>query len=118
MVVIDLLIPIFNPINAKTLFEISILDFILALGAFTIIVLGFVLSFLLFTKDEGRKIAQKLLSILLVIAAMVLLHNLILLINLPTFFNSLYFLPLDYTLSIPPLLYFYFKFKIRPRTTF
>lgn len=98
--------------------KISVLDFLISLLAFPGIVFALSLSVVLFIKREGRKTAHILLALLLLVASLALINNLIYLIGLPAQFNELYFLPLDFTLSLGPLLYFYFKFKLNPSSRF
>lgn len=97
---------------------LGIHDLLFLLISYSVIAFAFILAMVLILKKQGRRTAQLLLGVLLIIACLIFLNNLIILLGLPQQYNQLYFLPLDYTLSIGPLLFFYFKFKLKPSAHF
>ncbi|MEM0933093.1 MAG: hypothetical protein AAGJ12_11540, partial [Bacteroidota bacterium] len=98
--------------------NISLLDFLLALIASSIIIFGLILAIVLFLKKSGNRTSFILLGLLVLVASLVLIDDLILLIGLPGQFNQLYYLPLDFGLMMGPLQFFYFKSKLRPAYRF
>lgn len=102
----------------KKALNISLIDFLIALFTFAIILFGIILAFFLFFKKKGRKQAHILLGSTVLISSLALCHYLINLIGLPSQYNGLYYLPLDFVLAVGPLQYFYFKFKLFPRFEF
>ncbi|MEM1326519.1 MAG: helix-turn-helix transcriptional regulator [Bacteroidota bacterium] len=98
--------------------ELPIPDLIFALFAWSVLICSALLAGFLFFKRAGRQLTNRLLASVLWIGALILLQNLIVLLALAHQFKTLYVLPLDFTLSIPPLVYFYFKFKLHPSQRF
>ncbi|MEN0002611.1 MAG: helix-turn-helix transcriptional regulator [Bacteroidota bacterium] len=98
--------------------EIPVFDFILAMLSWGVILFGMAIGTALFFKREGRKVTNRLLATALVIAASCLISKLVVLVGLAEQFWALYVLPFNLTLSIPLLLYFYFKFKLNPGLSF
>ena len=103
-----------DSIANKKVLNISLLDFVIALIAFSILFFSFILSIALFLKKTGNKRSHVLLGLLVLLSSLVLMDYLILLVGLPGQYNELYYLPLDFGLSIGPLQYFYFKSKLNP----
>lgn len=98
--------------------EIQVSDFIIFIISWSVILFGIALAAILFFKQSGRKLSNRILSVLLLIAALFLVSKLVVLVGLAKQFWTLYVLPLDFTLSIPPLIYFYCKFKLHPESHF
>lgn len=94
--------------------EIGVVDFVIFLVSWSIILFGMTLATILFFKSDCRKLTNRLLSVLLIVAGLFLIQKLLLLVGFSNQFWSLYVLPLNFILSIPPLIYFYIKFKLRP----
>lgn len=72
---------------------------------------------LLFRKD-GLRLANLLLGALLLSYGLTLTNSLLNLTGLASKYNFLYFLPISYSLSIGPFLYFYLKARTTPSFSF
>jgi hypothetical protein len=73
---------------------------------------------LYFFKQSGEKRANVLYGLLLLAMGCTLLHYVFLMIGLPQRFPGLHFLPLYFTLSFPPLLFYHIKINLYPEYQF
>ncbi|MEN0049859.1 MAG: helix-turn-helix transcriptional regulator [Bacteroidota bacterium] len=98
--------------------EIQVVDLVILILSWSIILFALVLGVMLFVKQENRKLTNRILATLLLVAALFLIGKSVRLIGLANQFWSLYILPLYFQLSMPPLFYFYVKFKLNPENYF
>ncbi len=69
---------------------------------------------LFFLKRSGEKRANAFYGLLLIFMGLTLLHNILLLSNVFVRYPQLQFLPIYFTLSFPPLLFYYVKLTLYP----
>ena len=96
------------------IFELTIFDFLFWLFSSPVLILAIALSIKLFLKKEGNIFSNILLACLLLASCFPLINNVLLLTDIKKQVPNLYFIPLDFSLFIGPLLYLYFKSKINP----
>ena len=73
---------------------------------------------LYFFKQSGEKRANVLYGLLLLAMGSTLLHYVLLMVGAPQRFPVLHFLPLYFTLSFPPLLFYHIKINLYPEYRF
>ncbi|NUO00142.1 MAG: hypothetical protein HUU01_05955, partial [Saprospiraceae bacterium] len=69
---------------------------------------------LFFLKRSGERRANACYGLLLIAMGLTLLHNILLISNVFVHYPRLQFLPIYFTLSFPPLLFYYVKLTLYP----
>lgn len=75
---------------------------------------GLVVGVLLLLRREGDRRAQGWLGVLVLLTAVTFGNTLLCEVDVCTAFPQLYFLPLDFSLAIGPLVYLYVRERVRP----
>ncbi|MBK8045499.1 MAG: hypothetical protein IPN20_01060 [Haliscomenobacter sp.] len=73
---------------------------------------------LFFFKRSGEKRANLCYGLLLIAFSLTLLHYILLMTGIPERFPHMYFLPVYFTLSFPPLLFYHIKLNLYPAYRF
>ncbi len=73
---------------------------------------------LLFFRKHGMKQANIFLGLLLILYSLTLLNGLMAMTGVFSAYQNLYFLPLNFSMSIGPLFYFFVRSRIQPSFTF